>query len=160
MIKTGDFLHREKTTISNDVQLADSVFVTEEIMILNHIWDESPEDKKAVIKVIEVMIEKLNSVSLKNLKNLYFYNDEQLHKIKTKWKKAGTIKLGGSTYKLVNPVELVTLRARLMLKSHLLQIIDYKTEESFHNLQNGTLKIKVVTSPNAEMNFKPDWMDW
>ena len=71
MIKTGDFLHREKTTISNDVQLADSVFVTEEIMILNHIWDESPEDKKAVIKVIEVMIEKLNSVSPKNLKSLY-----------------------------------------------------------------------------------------
>ena len=160
MIKTGDFLHREKTTISNDVQLADSVFVTEEIMILNHIWDESPEDKKAVIKVIEVMIEKLNSVSPKNLKSLYFYNDEQLHKIKTKWKKAGTIKLGDSTYKLVNPVELTTLRARLMLKSHLLQIIDYKAEENLHNLQKGTLKIKVVTSQNAEMNFKPDWMDW
>ena len=160
MIKTGDILHREKINIPSEIQVVDTIFVTEEMMILNHILDDSTEDRNAVIKIIHILMNKMNKVSLKNLRIIYAYNDEQLHKTKTKWNKAGVIKLHGSVYKLVNPLELTTLRARLMLKIHLLKIMNEKIKEQLEKFERGEIKIEFRSKPSAEINFKPDWMDW
>lgn len=160
MIKTGDIRHREKMALETRVQVADTVFVTKEMMILNHIFDDTDEDREAVFQVMTNLYDKIKSVSIKHLRELYKYNDEQLQKTRVKWNNAGVIKFRGVTYKLVSPLELTTYRARLLLKMRLVEVINYKLYEKYKEFDGGDLKFIFKPKEGAKMNFKPDWMNW
>lgn len=160
MIKSEDIRHREKFNIPARVQVADTVLLTQEMMILNHILDPNIENRNTVVEVISSLEEKLGALTLKTINLIYLYNDEQIYKTKTKWKNAGVIKFRGVVYKLVSPLELSTLRARLLLRKHLLRAIKHLKTFDVKQLENGNNKIEYRTSPDATMNFKPEWMNW
>ena len=160
MIKTSDIRQREKFTMDTDIQIADTVLLTEELMIINHMFDQDQKDQETVAEVIKSMQQKIKSISLKDLKLLYIYNDEQTHKTKVKWRNAGVIKFAGVYYKLVSPLELTTYRARLLLKQHLSAEITLRIDERVEKIKKGDFKLVFKGKIDENTNLKPDWMDW
>ncbi len=160
MIKTHDIRQREKASMELDVQIADTVLLTKELMIINHMFDPEESEREVVIQIIELLNKKICSLSLKNLKLVYAYNDEQLHKTKVKWKNAGVIKFMGVHYKLISPLELKTYRARILLKNHLALELESRINERIEKIKKGDFKIVGVGKIDENTKFKPDWMDW
>ena len=160
MIKTCDINQRDKFAMETEVQIADTVLLTEELMIINHMFDKDESERAVVCEIMGLLSKKINSLSLKNLKLLFIYNDEQLHKTKVKWKNAGVIKFAGTYYKLISPLELTTYRARVMLKHHLASAIETKSQQRVEKIKQGDIKFVCKGKIDENTNFKPDWMDW
>lgn len=142
------------------LQVYDTILLTQQMMIESHKYDKDERSRETLKKTEDQLAERLDNFTLKALRELYLYNDEQIMKDLVKYFKAPFLQLATTSFRLVNRLLISTVRARLVLRRKMGVQLKKTAKRRQDKIAQGKYKLIFRDSKFAEMEFRPEWMTW